>query len=137
MEENMSIEAVSKVGATAYQGGTAAQTKTVEAAKPAETAQTAVAYQTVQQTQQKENKLSDEQSIEKDNEKIRKAVNDLNKKMANTACQFGIHEGTGRITIKIVNKDTKEVIKEYPAEETLEMIEKVWELAGIMVDKEL
>ncbi len=37
--------------------------------------------------------------------------------------------------IKIVDKDTKEVIKEFPPEETLDMIEKVWELAGIMVDE--
>lgn len=70
-------------------------------------------------------------------ESIKKAVSDLNKKMSNTTCQFGIHEGTNRVTVKIIDKETKDVIKEYPAEETLEMIEKVWELAGIMVDKKL
>lgn len=72
------------------------------------------------------------------NDQIKKAVSDLNKKMSDgTSCQFGIHEGTGRVTIKIVDKHTKEVIKEFPAEETLEMIEKAWELAGIMVDEKL
>ena len=29
----------------------------------------------------------------------------------------------------------KEVIKEYPPEKTLDMIAKVWEMAGIMVDE--
>ena len=57
--------------------------------------------------------------------------------MSNTYCQFGVHEGTGRVTIKIIDKETKDVVREYPAEETLEMIEKVWELAGILVDEKL
>ena len=48
---------------------------------------------------------------------------------------FGIHEETNRITIKIVDKKTKEVIKEFPPEKTLDMIAKAWELAGIMVDE--
>ena len=48
---------------------------------------------------------------------------------------FGIHEGTNRVTIKIVDKDTKKVLKEFPPEKTLDMIEKVWEMAGLMVDE--
>ena len=69
------------------------------------------------------------------NEQIKKAVEQLNKSMANSSAVFGIHEETNRVTIKIVDKDTKEVIKELPAEKTLDMISKVWELAGIMVDE--
>ena len=48
---------------------------------------------------------------------------------------FGIHEKTNRVTIKIVDKKTKEVIKEFPPEKTLDMIAKVWEMAGLMVDE--
>jgi flagellar protein FlaG len=33
------------------------------------------------------------------------------------------------------DKERKEVIKEIPPEETLEMVEKMWELAGILVDE--
>lgn len=69
------------------------------------------------------------------NEQIKKAVEQLNKNMAHSTAVFGIHEGTNRVTIKIVDKDTKEVIKELPPEKTLDMIAKVWELAGIMVDE--
>ena len=32
-------------------------------------------------------------------------------------------------------EETKEVIKEFPPEKTLDMIAKVWEMAGIMVDE--
>ena len=71
------------------------------------------------------------------NEQIKKTVADMNKKLQNISCQYGIHEGTGRVTIKMVDSETKDVIKEFPAEETLELIAKAWELAGIMVDKRL
>lgn len=68
-------------------------------------------------------------------ERVKKAVEDLNKKMMNSEAQFGIHEATNRVTIKIVDKETKKVIKELPPEKTLDMIAKVWEMAGILVDE--
>lgn len=68
-------------------------------------------------------------------EQIRKAVEKLNKNMANSEAVFGIHEDTQRVTIKIVDRKTKEVIKELPPEKTLDMIAKVWEMAGILIDE--
>lgn len=69
------------------------------------------------------------------NEQIRKAVEKLNKNMANSEAVFGIHEDTNRVTIKIIDKTSKEVLKELPPEKTLDMIAKVWEMAGILVDE--
>ncbi len=68
-------------------------------------------------------------------EQLKDAVSQMNKKMENSEAVFGIHEGTNRVTIKIVDKDTKKVIKELPPEKTLDMIAKVWEMAGILVDE--
>lgn len=68
-------------------------------------------------------------------EQIKKAVENLNKNMSHSEAVFGIHEETNRVTIKIVDKETKEVIKELPPEKTLDMIAKAWELAGILVDE--
>ena len=68
-------------------------------------------------------------------EKIKKAVEQLNKSTPHSEAIFGIHEDTNRVTIKIVDKTSKEVIKEFPPEETLDMIAKVWEAAGILVDE--
>ena len=68
-------------------------------------------------------------------EAVKKAVEEMNKKRANSVAQFGSHEETNHITIKIVDKETKKVIKEFPPDETLDMIAKVWEIAGIMVDE--
>lgn len=53
----------------------------------------------------------------------------------NTIAEFGYNEPTNRITIKIKDKDTDEVIKEIPSEKALEMLAKAWELAGIPVDE--
>ena len=69
------------------------------------------------------------------NEQIRQSVEKINKNMSNREAIFGVHEATNRVMIKIVDKDTKEVIKEFPPEKTLDMIAKVWEMAGIMVDE--
>ncbi len=66
---------------------------------------------------------------------IKQAVADINRKMNNTVAEFGYHEGTNRVTIRIKDKETNEVIRELPPEKTLEMIEKAWELAGILVDE--
>ena len=77
-----------------------------------------------------------EQQQQVTNEQIKKAVEKLNKNMmSHSEAVFGIHEATNRITIKIIDKDTKKVIKELPPEKTLDMIAKVWELAGILVDE--
>ena len=69
------------------------------------------------------------------NEQIKQAVEKLNKSMVNSEAIFGIHEKTNRVTIKIVDKESKKVIKELPPEKTLDMIAKVWEMAGILVDE--
>lgn len=77
----------------------------------------------------------DKKLDEKENEQIKKAVSEINKHANGTEAIFGIHDKTNRVTIKIVDRDTKKVIKEFPPEKTLDMIAKVWELAGLLVDE--
>jgi len=77
-----------------------------------------------------------EEQIKEDNEKIKKAISEMTKNVkTNAEAVFGIHDKTNRVTIKMVDKDTKKVIKEFPPEETLDMIARIWEVAGIMVDE--
>ena len=66
---------------------------------------------------------------------LKKAVEEINKRANNSEAIFGIHEGTNRVTIKIVDRTTKKIIRELPPEKTLDMIAKVWEMAGILVDE--
>ena len=82
-----------------------------------------------------ENNQQDRENTKAENDAIKKVVENINKNSVNSEAVFGIHEGTNRVTIKIVDKDTKKVIKELPPEKTLDMIAKVWEMAGILVDE--
>ena len=87
-------------------------------------------------TQAREKYAETEEQIQEDNEKVRKAISEMTKNVkSNAEAVFGIHDKTNRVTIKMVDKETKKVIKEFPPEETLDMIAKVWEIAGIMVDE--
>ena len=135
----MEIESMKSGAAASYQGSAAASTKTLDAAVQPE-ASTADKKPTVQnfftEKDQEDKDLSEEKDA-KQGTQLKKAVNDLNKQMKNSEAIFGIHDKTNRVTIKIIDKTTKEVIKEYPPEETLDMIAKVWEIAGILVDEKL
>lgn len=72
------------------------------------------------------------------NVEIKKSISEINSKLnKNTEAVFGIHDETNRVTIKIIDKDSKEILKEIPPEKTLEMIAKVWEAAGLLVDEKL
>lgn len=68
---------------------------------------------------------------------LKKAIEVLNKQLAYTEAQYGYHEATNRVVIKIVDRETDEVLREVPPEKTLNMISKVWELAGMLVDEKL
>ncbi|MCR5674554.1 MAG: flagellar protein FlaG [Lachnospiraceae bacterium] len=84
----------------------------------------------------KQQQQLNEQQQEAQNERIKEAISKINKNInGNEEAVFGIHEGTNRVTIKMVDKETKKVVKEFPPDKTLDMIAKVWELAGIMVDE--
>ncbi len=52
-----------------------------------------------------------------------------------TSFEFSIHEKTREISVKVLNRDTKEVIREIPPEKVLDLVAKMWEMAGILVDE--
>lgn len=70
-------------------------------------------------------------------EKVESALRDINTKIrpTHTECQFSYHEETKRISIKVLDQDSGEVIREIPPEKTLDMIARTLELAGILVDE--
>lgn len=63
------------------------------------------------------------------------AVKSANRKMEHTRCEFSYHKQTNRVSIKVINEDTDEVIREIPPEKSLDMLQKLWEMAGILVDE--
>ncbi|MHA6532723.1 flagellar protein FlaG [Paenibacillus sp. BAC0078] len=54
-----------------------------------------------------------------------------------TTLQISIHEKTHDIMVKVLNKDTGELIREVPPEKTLDLVAKMMEIAGILVDEKI
>lgn len=145
----MAIEAMKGAGMS-YAGSSSASDVKAESQAKVETASNAAASDDLmKKTIQIDTKETDKngkdgnrddsqaQQTISENSQIRKAVDEIDKKAHNSEAVFGIHDATNRVTIKIVDKDTKKVLKEYPPEKTLDMIAKVWEMAGLLVDKKL
>ena len=97
--------------------------------------------QTIAQTETKavqntENNKANAEGDEKSkmNQRIKSAVDKANERAKKTHCEFQYHEDTNRISISVKDDETGEVIKQIPAEETLDMLSKMWEMAGLFVD---
>lgn len=80
-------------------------------------------------------KLAQELSIDEKNwikliEQANKAISG-----ANRTFEYSIHEETKQIMVKVMDSETKQVIREIPPEKILNMVAKFWEMAGIMVDE--
>lgn len=63
-------------------------------------------------------------------EKANKAISGGNRRF-----EFSIHEKTNEIIVKVIDSETNELIREIPNEKILDMVAKMWEMAGIMVDE--
>lgn len=77
----------------------------------------------------KERAFSEEELVE--------AIEKANRALvgAKTQFEFSIHEKTKQIMVKVIDTQTQEVIREIPPEKILDMVAKMWELAGILVDE--
>ena len=68
---------------------------------------------------------------------LKSAVNFSNKVLFknNTHLKFEVHKVTKDIMVKIIDDETGDVLKEIPPEKILDMVAKLWEIAGIFVDE--
>mgnify|MGYP001487087119 CR=1 FL=1 len=73
--------------------------------------------------------ISEEQLIKA----IERAIKSMEGSM--TALEFSIHESTKQVMVKVINKETGEVIREIPPERNLDFLAKVWEKIGILIDE--
>ena len=126
----MAIEALKSVGAVYQASSTPEIAKEVSQPKTQiidiQTGAAAMAADAVKVNAKETNEQQgsgQESQGKAESENLKKAVEQINQKMSDSEAVFGIHE------------KTKEVIREFPPEETLDMIAKAWELAGILVDE--
>lgn len=82
---------------------------------------------------------SDREQIQLDKEaekaKLESIINEVNNKLTQTRCEYSYHDEINRLSIKVVDKETNKVIKEIPPEESFKAIEKLWEIAGLLLDE--
>jgi flagellar protein FlaG len=65
------------------------------------------------------------------------AIENANKhfKLYDRRLEFSIHEKTKEIMVKVINTEDDTIIREIPSEKILDMVAKLWEMAGIFVDE--
>ncbi|MBZ9624583.1 flagellar protein FlaG [Clostridium sp. FP2] len=68
---------------------------------------------------------------------VENAVSKINKLLEGqgTHIQYEKHDVLNQMIIKVIDNDTNEVIKEIPSRKILDMVAKMCEMAGILVDK--
>jgi len=71
--------------------------------------------------------------------KVQEIADGLNRtlKAANRRLQFLVHETTGRIYVKVIDAETEEVIREIPPEKILDLVGRILELVGLLVDEKV
>jgi flagellar protein FlaG len=86
-------------------------------------------------TEVNETKYSDKTELKEDD--IKKAVEKLNNFLEDngTYAEYKVHEKLKDIMITIRDTKTKEVIKELPPKKILDMVAKMVEMAGLLVDE--
>ncbi|MGM0445230.1 MAG: flagellar protein FlaG [Bacillota bacterium] len=82
-----------------------------------------------------ENKLSHEELRQELEEKIE----DMNKitETLEENLSFKLHDETERIMVQVVNVKTKEVVKEMPPEEMLDLAAKIHKMVGLLIDEKV
>lgn len=85
----------------------------------------------------KSNNIKSSVKYKEDN--IKEAVKKLNKELEKekSHAEYSVYKKLNTITIKIINDETNKVIMELPPEKILDLISKMCELNGVIVDKDV
>ena len=73
--------------------------------------------------------VSDEQIVKG----IERAIKAMQGK--STSLEFSVHEKTKSISVKVLDSETGETIREVPPEKILDFVANLWEMAGLFVDE--
>ena len=69
---------------------------------------------------------------------LEKAVEESNKmaQIMNSQIRFNIDHDTGQVIVKVINKETHEVIRQIPSEEMVKLASRAEELRGLIFNEE-
>ena len=89
------------------------------------------AIQQIEKESQLEQPLTAEQ-LDKVAQQLQDFVGDLNRNI-----EFSVDEDSGRDVIKVVDKDSGDILKQYPSEEVLTLVSKLSDMIGGFVDTQV
>ncbi len=127
---------------SALSSAVAASAQTTQTAATTETADTT--FVTFPQTKdpvssiQSVNEVVEEQVAADEQELVSSAMEQLNDLMDtfNKGVTFDIYDDTGQFYVKVINRDTQEVIKTLPAEEMMAVMSRIDDAIGMLIDEQ-
>ncbi len=84
------------------------------------------------QTKEAEQETLTAQQLDKVAQQLQDFVGDMNRGL-----QFSVDKNSGRDVIKVVDKESGDLIKQYPSEEVLSLVAKLSEAAGALIDEKV
>ncbi|WP_235206724.1 flagellar protein FlaG [Paenibacillus tyrfis] len=71
-----------------------------------------------------------EEAVVKAIQKANKALQGVEKRF-----EYRVHQQTGEIMVKVLNQETNELIREIPPEKLLDLVAKLQDICGIIIDE--
>ncbi|MBB1384249.1 MULTISPECIES: flagellar protein FlaG [unclassified Pseudoalteromonas] len=87
---------------------------------------------TVEQAEQTQTASNDDLSpekLEKVAQQLQTFMSDMNRSL-----EFHVDEDSGRNVIKVIDKESGDLVKQYPSEEVLQIVSNLAEATGVLVD---
>jgi flagellar protein FlaG len=84
-------------------------------------------------------KDSDTGKASADKEKLSKAIDVANNafKEVNIGFKYSVNNKINREIVQVVNTQTGEVLRQFPPEEIINMLERMYDMLGILIDKHM
>ncbi|MEO1928152.1 MAG: flagellar protein FlaG [Nautiliaceae bacterium] len=91
----------------------------------------------VQKVEEAQKDVIENQDKEKLKKELQRVTEELNKTLnpLNTTLKFQFNDKVDELTVKVVDTTNNKTIREYPPKEALELMEKMRELVGLLLDK--
>lgn len=81
-------------------------------------------------------KSTESEKPEETASQITKLVNDMLANM-NLGIKFSVHEKSGKMMVNLINQENQRVVREYPSKEFLDMMAKISQQIGLIIDKKI
>lgn len=105
--------------------------------KPSQMANKSISSEAIKNATAQAETGSNQEAKSEENEKIVEAINQANKhlRIYNRRLEYEVHEATNHIMVKVINSEDDKIIREIPSEKILDMIGRIWDVAGLLVDE--